>query len=359
MTEGHTAIQNAKERLSLKDFLHQSKNWLSYFVSKWLFITISLVIGGALGFIYSSLKRPVYTASCTFVLDASKSGGALGQYAGLASMMGVNLSGSSSSIFQSDNILELYTSRKMIKQTLLTPIDDNKSRELLIDRYIKFNKLEDEWKNKPKLKNLHFNSVDTKAYSRIQDSVLSSIIANIKKNYLRVTKYNDNVNMIQVEVKAKDEVFAKTFNDNIVKNVNDFYIAYKTKMALQNVLILQHQTDSVKNVLNGAISSSAAVIDATPNLNPTRQILRTPAQRSQVNAEANKAILSELVKNLELAKISYRSETPLLEIVDTPVYPLEKTIASKLKYTVIGSFLLTMLAFLILFINKNLKELLK
>jgi hypothetical protein len=357
MIERHTATQNAKERLSLKDFLHQSKNCLNYFASKWIFIAIALVIGGALGLTYSFLKKPVYTASCTFVLDASKSGGALGQYAGLASMMGVNLGGSGSSIFQSDNILELYTSRKMIKQTLLTPINADIKGELLIDRYIKFNKLREKWEDKPQLKNLNFSSIGNKIFSRVQDSLLNSIIVNIKKNYLRVTKFNDNVNMIQVEVKAKDEVFAKTFNDNIVKNVNDFYIAYKTKMALQNVMILQHQTDSVKNVLNGAISTSAAVIDATPNLNLTRQILRTPAQRSQVNVEANKAILSELVKNLELAKISYRGETPLLELVDTPVYPLEKTTAGKLKYSVISGFLFTIITLLILFINKNLKEL--
>ena len=39
----------------------------------------------------------------------------------------------------------------------------------------------------------------------------------------------------------------KAFNDNIVKNVNDFYIQTKTKIEFQNVQILQHQTDSVRN----------------------------------------------------------------------------------------------------------------
>src|SRR5690606_27628587 len=146
---------------------------------------------------------------------------------------------------------------------------------------------------------------------RLQDSVLGRIVEAIDRNYLEVSKPDKNLSIIEVKVQAKDEAFAKVFNNEIVKTVNDFYVQTKTKKSLENLAILQHQTDSVKVVLEGAIYSTAATLDATPNLNPTRQVLRTPVQRSQFSAEANRAILMELIKNLEMAKMALRKETPL------------------------------------------------
>jgi hypothetical protein len=350
--------QEVKDRVSLKELLLEMNKWRRYFTSQWKTLLLALIVGGIIGAAYSLLKKTVYTATCTFVLENTSSGGQLGQYAGLASMMGVNVGGSSNGIFQNDNIIELYLSKKMVQKTLLTPINTGTNNELLIDRYIDFNKLREKWEDKPQLKDIHFNLIGTKKFSRLQDSLLRDICTDIKKKHLSVTKFNDNVNMIKVEVKAGDEVFAKSFNDNIVKNVNDFYIQTKTKTSFQNVRILQHQTDSVRNALNGAINTSALIVDATQNLNPTRQVLRVPAQRSQINAEANKAILTELVKNLELAKISFRKETPLLEVIDTPVYPLEENKINVIKAFVAGALLMTVLVACILFVRKQLQEIL-
>ena len=359
MTLSETNVkQEVRDRISLKDILLEMQKWHRYFASQWKILLLALIIGGALGITYAFIKKPVYTATCTFVLENANSGGEVARYAGLASMMGVNIGSSGNGIFQSDNILELYLSKKMVQKTLLTPINAGIDNELLIDRYIKFNKLREKWNDKPQLKKINFNLAAGQTFSRTQDSLLTNIFTDIKKKYLSVTKYNDNVNIIKVEVKATDEVFAKAFNDNIVKNVNDFYIQTKTKIEFQNVQILQHQTDSVRNALYGAINASAATVDATPNSNPNRQILRVPVQRSQINAEANKAILGELVKNLELAKMSFLKETPLLQVVDTPVFPLEKTKLSKIKAFVVGAVLVTILLIVIMFVRKKVQEIL-
>src|SRR5690606_1242943 len=65
--------------------------------------------------------------------------------------------------------------------------------------------------------------------------------------------------------------------------------------------------------------------DATPNLNPTRQIRRmVPVQQGQFELEVNAAVLEELVKNLEMARLGLSKETPLIEIIDAPVLPLKK-----------------------------------
>lgn len=324
------------DEISLNDLVVRLKEWYRFLLSKWLLIIIFGLIGGVVGFTYAYLKKPYYTATTSFVLeDAGAGSNSLGGLGGLASMVGVDIGGSGGGIFQGDNILELYKSRAMIEKTLLTEIQFDNKKQLLVELYISFNNLRSGWKNNHKLQNIHFKV--SSPSTRLQDSLLGVIVSDINKNYLTVSKPDKKLSIIKADVKASNEFFAKAFNDNIVKNVNDFYVQTKTKKSLENVSILQHKTDSVRAVMNGAISSAAVIIDGTPNLNPTRQAQRSiPVQRSQFNAEMNRAILSELVKNLELSKISLNKETPLIQVVDKPIFPLNKVQLGKVKAILIG-----------------------
>lgn len=294
------------------------------------------IIGGLAGYCYAVIRKTNYIATSTFVLDEQGSRGGLSQYAGLASMMGVDLGGGGGGIFQGDNIIELYRSGSILKATLLSSDEFDGKKQLLLERYIEFNKLKERWAKKPELQNLSFRS---EPFNRLQDSVLNDIIEDINENYLFVGKPDKKLSVLKVEVKARDELFAKSFNDLIVKNVSDYYIQTRTKRSLENVSILQHQADSIRAALSRDISSVALSIDANPNINPARQVLRVPSQRRQVDAEANKAILAELVKNLEISKVNLRKETPLIQVIDSPVLPLKKDKPGKAKSIVGGAIL--------------------
>lgn len=352
------AIENKRiqtEQVSLKEVVLKLREYYGYLLSKWLIIVLLGLLGGVLGIAYAWFKKPIYVAATTFVLEEGEKGGGLGQYAGLASMVGIDLGGGGGGIFQGDNILALYKSRSMIQRTLLTEVEYDNKKQLLIDRYIDFNKLRESWKSKPNLKNIQFTSSNV---TRVQDSILGSIVKDIDKGILDVAKPDKKLNIIKVEVQSGDEFFAKNFNEQIVKNVNDFYVRTKTKKSIDNVAILQQKTDSVRAVMNGAIYTGAVTADATPNLNPARQAQRVvPMQRSQFNAETNKEILGELVKNLELSKISLRKETPLIQVIDQPIYPLEVSKAGKSKSAIVGGLLFGFLTVIILLINKILKDL--
>lgn len=144
---------------------------------------------------------------------------------------------------------------------------------------------------------------------------------NLSKS-LEIEKIDKRADIISVKLKNEDELFAKTFVEQLVNNVIQYYTDYKIKKTRQNVAILQRQTDSVRNLVNGNIVDIAVSNDL--NVNPTRQILRTGIQRKQVDAQVNGALYTELVKNLELSKLTLRKETPLIQIIDTPMLPLEK-----------------------------------
>lgn len=335
--------KSLSDEISIKELIVKVKSWIRHLFVKWPVILLFIVLGGVCGFIYAYIKKPVFTATTIFVLDDNGgSGGGLGQYAGLASMAGIDLGGGGGGIFQGDNILELYKSRSMIQKTLLTEVDCNGKKQLLVDRFIEFNELKKKWAKDPKLKEFEFgftkkSNLNGSLGNRLKDSILGTIVVDIVADYLSVTKPDKKLSIIRADVKSSDEFFAKVFNDKIVENVNDFYLQTKTKKSLENVSILQKKTDSIRNVMRGAIYTVVEVSDATPNLNPTRQIKRVaPVQQSQFTAETNKAVLGELTKNLEMSKITLHKETPLIQVVDSPIFPLKKERLSVLKGAIVG-----------------------
>jgi len=353
--------QGQAEEMTLKELILSIQEWWRYLLSKWYILLIAGVLGAGLGFLYAKSKKPLYTASTTFVLEAGDSGvGGVGQMAGLAAIAGVDLGGGTNGLFQGDNLFALYKSRLMIEKALLSPypIDSN---ILLIDKYIQFNKFEDVWMDGDNLKRIDFalaKSKLSKTDLRLRDSVLETFVNTIVLNNLKVEKADKKSSIIKVEVTSLNEDFSKCFSEVLVRTVNNFYTYTKTKKSLDNIGILQQKTDSVSKVLSGAISSAAIVYDETPNLNPIRQAQRViPAQRAQVTTETNKAILGQLVQNLELSKVSLLKETPLIQVVDEPVYPLVKKIVSK-KYFLIGGFVFFgFLAVLLLIMIRFIKQL--
>lgn len=352
-TDDQNAFLEDTGEVTLKEiFVRIKRNYL-YLISKWKLILITAFIGGIIGFLYAYNTPIIYLSKSTFVLEDSQEGGTLGQYAGIASMVGIDLGGSAGGIFQGDNLIELYKSDMMIREVLLSEISINSSKEYLINRYIAFKNLRKKWDSRPQLIKLNFVDNGLNASDqRLRDSLLTIFIDDIRSKYLDVFKPDKKLSIIEVDVKSPDEKFSRAFNDLIVEKVNDFYIKTKTKKSLSNLRILQNQTDSIRSALNSAIYGTASSIDVNPNPNRDRQVLKVAPQRRQIDVEANKAILTELVKNLEVSKVSLRRETPLIQIIDQPIYPLKQIRKGKVITAIQFSIGFSLLAIIFLFFRK-------
>ena len=339
------------DEISLKDVLIKAKSTIKYLKDKWLVICVVGALGGFLGLVYATVKKPLYVANCSFVLDEDSKGGGLSQYAGLASLAGIDVSGGGGSgIFQGDNIIELYKSRLMITKALLNKSSFNGQDELLIDRYIDFNKLRAQWKEK-NIGNITFNGAPEK-FNRTQDSIINDLVETINKKVLNVSKPDKKLSIIDVQVSTTDELFSKEFTNVLVQTVNNFYIQTKTQKSNQNVQTLQKQADSVRSVLNSSISGVASASDASPNANPLLASLRVPSQKKQVDVQASSEIYGEVVKNLEVSKMMLRQETPLIQVIDSPILPLKVSKTGKL-FGLISGILLGVLTsvFILVFLR--------
>ncbi|MEO6176080.1 MAG: Wzz/FepE/Etk N-terminal domain-containing protein [Flavobacterium circumlabens] len=333
-------LQVVNDEISLKDLLQKVKEWFSYLLSKWRIILIAGIIGSCLGLAISFIKKPVYTATLSFALEDEKGGGGLGGALGLASTFGIDLGGGGGSVFSGPNLTELFKSRSMVEKTLLSPVTINGKRISLAEMYIQNNDWRKNWSKNPKFSTIEFlPNANRKLFTRAQDSIMGKLFENLSKGGLAVAQKDKKISIINIDVSSDNELFAKYFCEALAKQVSDFYIDTKSKKARMNMAILQRQTDSIRGELNGAITGVAVANDNTFNLNPALNVRRAPSVRRQVDVQANTAILTELVKQTELAKVTLRRETPLIQIIDNPILPLRKERFGKLKGIILGGFL--------------------
>ena len=344
-----------EEKISLKNVFQGFKEWLVFIMDKRKKIIYGALITLVLLLSYNYLKSPIYYANTSFVLENDTSV-SLGGLSSLASMSGVNTSSlmSASNLFQIDNIQELYRSNNMLRQTLLEKVTINGKSQILIDYFAKAQNLEKKWvKEKIYLKDFY---KDKKLYSRAQDSVLKEAIKLIKKDFLIVGKPNRNTSILNVGFKHKDEVFTKIFNEVLVNKVNSFYYKTETKKTAFNLKVLQVQTDSVKRLLDLSFLALAEIDQNTPNLNPLVKTAKVPYQKAMANLQANQAIYLEVVKQLELAKVTHRNKTPLIQIIDKPSYPLENNRWKFLNILILGTFGGGMLIVLLLSFQRIIRQ---
>lgn len=346
------------EEVSIREIVIKIQGWYRFLRNKRFILILVFIVGIGAGIIYSSLVKTNYTAELNFAVQDDQTGG-LGSAAGLASQFGFDIGGTKSGAFSGDNLIELLKSRAMVEKALLSPINFKGKNETLASLYIDFNDLRKDW-IKEGIKALVYPTNELRSnFNLQQDSILNQIFKDLIKNCLAVDKSDKKLSIIQVKVVSKNEIFSKLFAENLVKTVSKFYIETTIQKESQNVNILQHQVDSVRRQLNIAISGVAQSLDINPNPNPSLQILRAPSQRRQIDVQANTAILTELVKNLELSQITLRKETPLIQIIDYPILPLEKTHLGKLKAIVICCAILEIIAIMILSIRYIFKQLMK
>jgi hypothetical protein len=348
--------QNPNDEISLKELIEKGQEWYNYLLSQWKIIVLAGVIGAALGLTYSFIKKPVYTASLSFALEDEKSGG-LGGALGLASSFGIDLGGGGGSVFTGSNLTELFKSRSMVEQTLLSPVTSNGKVISLAEMYIENQGWRAEWNDDSNYKSIQFSpKVDREILTRVHDSILGVIYTDLSKNGLTVGQKDKKVDIITIDVTSTDELFSKYFTESLVTEVSDFYIQTKSRKSRENMLILERQTDSIRRELNGAITGVAAANDNTFGLNPAMNVRRVPSARRQVDVQANTAILTELVKQTELAKVTLRKETPLIQIIDRPIFPLKKEKFSKVKGVLLGGFLAGFLSLIGLMCKRFFKE---
>lgn len=321
-------------KASFKDILLNIRATMHYLKSKWLWILLFAVLGGITGFLYSKFAKVYYTAECTFVLEeetGAKSGG--------LSALGLGLGSKGGDFFAtSDNIIWLYSTRLLLQKTLLTAIDTGGKKVMLIDWFIKESAEKDFAKFAAIQNNKFIYSPTDSILNRNQNAVITNCVSMIRSKYLKVELTPKTENVISVRFKSKDELFAQKFTEELVSNVNEYYIQTKTKKASDEVALLERKTAQYKEQMSSDIYDVASGFDEAPYANPNRLVLKAKPQRKQVDAKISGEIYGSLVQQLELSRTNLQKQMPLIQIIEEPILPLG-VIAVNPLFAIIGGIL--------------------
>jgi hypothetical protein len=346
-TEKNEMLTLAEDSMFLKEYGQQINAAIKRIKQKGIWVILMMFVGIAIGFAFAYFDKPVYVARLTFALEEERSaGGGLGGALGLASSLGIDVGSNAGGAFSGVNIPELMVSRLIIEKALLNNISIGNAGEvytlaqfLINEKFI----ITDQTLPQNKGNSALFFPVGQARsnFSPLQDSLMGELYQKLmgKNKILTVAQKDKKVSIFTIEVKSAHQIFAKRFAESVSAEVSDFYITTKSKKAKANVEILQRQSDSIRNELNNAIMGVATANDNTFALNQAIQAPRAAGVRKQVDVQANTAILTQLVTSLELAKMSLRKETPLIQTIDTPILPLSYQRLGRLKAMASGGIL--------------------
>ena len=355
------AVNN--DEISLKELIEKGKEGWRYLLSKWLIILIFGLGGAAIGLVVSLRTPTKYTAHLSFALvEKSAGGGGLADLAssfGMSSMMG----GGSSGAFSGDNLLEIMQSPHTIEQTLLTPVVYQGKKQNLVEVYIQFNELREGWQKNKQNKELQTLTYPIgqkrETFTRTQDSVMHGIYDQIiQSNALTIVRKDKKLSFVNVSFTSKDEVFSKLFEEKLMEETYRFYSDTRTSQSRANINMMQAKADSIRRLYDSSLYKSAGYSQV--NINQALQFAAVPKLKQENNAQLYATVYTEVLKNLETLKLDMARETPIVQIIDTPRFPLEKERLGKGKAMatggVLGGFLIAFYLLGAMFLKGALKE---
>lgn len=356
------SINSDNDEISLRELIIKIKEWLLYLKSKSKLIILVSVVGAILGLTYSKFKKPSYKAILTFALEEEKgNGGGLSGALGFASSIGIDIGGGAGGAFSGANLIALMKSRLLIEKTLLNPVTINNETISIAEYYIRLQNLREKWRNNKNINEIKFSPNDDRLlFTKQKDSILQTLFnALSNKNKLIIIQKDKKATITTLEVINEDENFAKVFCESLIKETSNYYIETKSKKARLNFEILQKQVDSIRAELNLAITGVASAADNVYNLNPAYIVKQSPSKMRQIDVQTNSAVLAQLIPQLEMSKVTLLKETPLIQIIDKPILPLEANKIGNLQAILLCGLFGGFITSLYLVLSQMLKNLLQ
>lgn len=316
-------MEKYNDEIELKDVLIKLSEYKLYILKKKFVIISFSLFFFLLGVIFAFLSDTKYNAELTFVVEGEATATNLGGMAGIASQFGIDIQSNQSSTFSQSNILELIKSRGVIESALMRRANINSKSDIFIEHYLKINKIRDSWTGDERLEKISFD--DDLLF--IHDSISGVVWNNIINDQLLVELQSDKANIIKLTYVSLDDEFAKEFALALIDEMSKMYISHQTAQVNNTLEFLQNRSDSVFEALQIAEEDFAKVKDIN------QRIVKASGRLKELQLMREVEVLStmylEIIKNLELSKMTLLNQTPIINIIDAPKLPLKEESLSK------------------------------
>ena len=312
------------DETSFKDIIVTISDYKNELKKRILLILSVAIIFSLIGFGFSKFKENKYTAVLSFIVDGQSEGTNLSSISGMASQFGIDLGGNPSSSLSQQDVIELLKSRLIIEKTLNNKCEIEGKSDLLLNHYIRIN-------------NLITDSSEINFSANYKDSITTVLCSIINETDMNILFQNDEANILNLSFTSLNAEFAKNFSEIIIYEMSKDYKKNKTEKSRIILNKLEKRADSIDNQLKLAEYNYTKAKDR--NLRVTSSSGRLDEIRYFRDVEVLGIVYKELRKNIEITNQILLDETPLIQVIDKAVLPLENINRSILFWIVIFSFL--------------------
>lgn len=287
---------------------------------KWWIILVTTVVT-ALGIAYALLAQEEFTTKGKILPEIQgKGAGNLSQFAGLASLAGIDLNslgGSAVDAVRPDLYPDVITSTPFYLELFKTQVHTRDNQVMTFENYY-HNILEKGKEPKEKL----LKKYPVKEEGIILVNRLNEI--RLKALRERITSGIDRKSgVITINVKMPDPVVAAETAKFAMEYLMEYVKNYRTEKLRQDVDYLSDQVDASRGKYHSSQEKKARYTDQFQDM----RLQSADVQRERIDAEyrLSSTFYNELLKKLEEAKFKLHQQTPVFKILEPPVVPAKRT----------------------------------
>jgi hypothetical protein len=296
----------------------------------WKGLIVVLILGAILGFTYGILNPRKYQAEMIIAVEDDDSNG----WQNLLQQFGIDVGGNNpGGIFKGDALIRLFSTRNMVERTLLQEVEfGDGTTGMLANRLWAQTKM-----SKAEIfQGLSFPA-DRSLFTPLHDSAMMLLYRHTAEEVINADKPERKLSLIMLRATHTDKYFAHAYVTTAIDQTANYYVELLTSKAKSNLRVLRREADSVQILMQQNLVNSASSSDL--NINPNRAALRVDQNRALVELQVSVTIYGEIIKNLKLAEIGMRKQTPIIQIVDYPQFPLARVGMSPIMWAAVGGFI--------------------
>ncbi|HEY3385240.1 MAG TPA: hypothetical protein VGK46_01945 [Saprospiraceae bacterium] len=326
------------DEISLRDLIFKLKSFVAEVWRYWQIPALCIVLACAFQVYQYFSFEPVYPAKITFSVDEDEGGSAQG-LTGILGQFGIG--SVRPSRYNLDKILALSKSRRVIEHTLFSKLELDGNEDFLANHMINIYELKAPGVKKGEPGNtFQFTHDSLPIFSRIENEMLIMLYNFIigppenPKEALISADYNEDTNIMSLSVSTTNEALSIALAQRMFESLSDYYVNKAIEKQLKTYTVVSAKKDSVLAVLKGTEYQLANFKDSHRGL-----LMRTDQineLRLQREITALSAMYAEVLKNTEVADFSLKNKMPFIQVIDSPLSPIQPTQISLLRKLILG-----------------------
>ncbi len=333
--------ENYDDEISLKELILKLQEFWSEIWKYWRTVILFCIPFLAF-FLYSHFKHiKTYQANLTFMVNEDEGGGGLASVSGVLGSFG--LGGGTGGEYNLEKMLSLLKSRKIIQKVLFDTLVLDGQKDFYANHLIRAEEFNEDWSkldSEIDLNNFLFSHPDIKTFSLSENTALKYIhtrlIGNAEHGIVSLlsSSISEATGIMEIGISSRNDQLSIALTEVLYNRLSEFYIEKSIEKQLNTYKIISSKSDSLQGELRGAEYALANFKDSNRGLYNKKDQLEE--FRLEAKVQMLGAAFVKVVEQKEIAEFSLNDKTPVVQIIDLPISPIEPSKSSLIKKLIIA-----------------------